>query len=155
MACRSRTGKDTRIVTLLLALADLADIAAVRSFPVRWLVLWALWQADTIVREHIAESAPDPSGRCWQPALPWLRHGTGRADAREFAASLRALARIVGAMTEDRRRLAVLHAAFGLEEPRHRGGPHPDGQTAARFHDRVFPTTHPLWRPGCVAPDTS
>ena len=74
-----------RIVALLFALADLAELAAGRSAFVRSLVLWILRQAETVARDFVAGSADAPT----MPVLP----AEGLADALRLAASLRALAR--------------------------------------------------------------
>ena len=46
-----------RIVALLVALAALAEAAAGRSFPVRWLVLLYLRRAEGVAHDFVAASA--------------------------------------------------------------------------------------------------
>ena len=113
MAWKANKGTDVlgSIAARLMALADLAEDVAGRSFLIRWLALWYIWQADTVVREFVASSEWNTAGRLWSPALPTVRYGTGSADAIALAASLRALARIVLDMKTRRRRLAVVQRA--------------------------------------------
>ena len=47
-----------RIAAILLALATVAERAADRSRPVRWLVLWALHRAEAFASEFVAETDP-------------------------------------------------------------------------------------------------
>ena len=112
MAWKANKGTDVlgSIAARLMALADLAEDVAGRSFLVRWLALWYIWQADTVVREFVASSEWNTAGRLWSPALPTVRHGTGSADAMALAVSLRALALIVSSMAAQRRRLAFLQS---------------------------------------------
>lgn len=88
--------RQKRVVALLLALADLAERAACRAAPVRWLVLWSLWQAEFVAREHVrsalsAAARPVPAG-----VLAGFAHAPG--DALGLARSLRRLALVVRAM---------------------------------------------------------
>lgn len=99
------------IVLLLLALAGLADRAAGRSRPVRWLVLWSLWHAHDVAPDFVAGSAWSVAGR--SPALATVGHGDDPADAMNLAASLRALARIVRTMAARARRLSILQPGGG------------------------------------------
>jgi hypothetical protein len=73
-----------RIVTLLLALAGLAERAASRSPAMRGFVLWVLRRAEAVARDFVAGGEDAPSMR---PA------GCGPADAMRLALSLRRLAR--------------------------------------------------------------
>jgi hypothetical protein len=73
-----------RIVTLLLALAGLAELAAGRSPAVRGFVLWVLRRAEAVAREFVA-GGPDA------PSMPPA--GCRPADAMRLSASLRRLAR--------------------------------------------------------------
>ena len=108
MGWKAKRGKDVlgSIAARLLALADLADRVAGRSFLIRWLALWYIWRADAVVREFVAGSEWNMAGRLWSPALPAVRYGTDPADARALAVSLRALAVVVLNMDAERRRLA-------------------------------------------------
>ena len=45
-----------RIIAMLVALAVLAERAATRSLPVRWLVLCLLRHAEAVTRDHVAET---------------------------------------------------------------------------------------------------
>ena len=45
-----------RIIATLVALAVLAERAAYRSLPVRWLVLCLLRHAEAVARDHVAET---------------------------------------------------------------------------------------------------
>ena len=113
MAWKANKGTDVlgSIAARLLALADLAEDVAGRSFLIRWLALWYIWQADAVAREFVAGSEWNTAGRQWSPALPAVRYGTGPADAMALAVSLRALARIVLDMAAQQRRLAVVQRA--------------------------------------------
>jgi hypothetical protein len=116
MGRKAGTGTDMlkRIIALLFALADLAERAAGRSRPVRWLVLGILRHADTTARRFVARCPSNPAGaQCLQATL-----GRGHApdDAFNLAASLRALARIVRIIAAHLCRLSFLrpgHAAAG------------------------------------------
>ncbi|MFH1794094.1 MAG: hypothetical protein ABIK36_03500 [Pseudomonadota bacterium] len=109
------------IAARLLSLADLAEDVAGRSFLVRWLVLWYVWRADAILREFVAGSEWNTAGRLWSPALPEVRYGTRSADAMALAVSLRALARIVLDMAEQRRRLTFFHMSQTCAGSGHEG----------------------------------
>jgi len=108
LAWKAKEGRDVlgSIAARLLSLADLAEDVAGRSFLVRWLVLWYICRADAILREFVAGSEWNIAGRLWSPSLPSVRYGTRSADAMALAVSLRALARIVLDMRDQRRRLA-------------------------------------------------
>ncbi|MFN3546217.1 MAG: hypothetical protein ACK4U0_01900 [Mesorhizobium sp.] len=108
-----------RIIATLVALAVLAERAAYRSLPVRWLVLCLLRHAETVVREHVAETtgwdwpdlekafgidAPEAGFDAGQGAGDGRADagiatvaGNGPADALALAWRLRALASILGA----------------------------------------------------------
>ncbi|GAB5507820.1 MAG: hypothetical protein Rhirs2KO_29830 [Rhizobiaceae bacterium] len=77
-----------RIVTLLGALAGLAELAANRSPPVRGFVLWVLRRAEAAALDFVAGN-PD-----FEFASMPVEPACGRsADAMRLAASLRAVAR--------------------------------------------------------------
>jgi len=95
-----------RVVAWLLALADLAESAAGRSRPVRWLAMWFLWQADTVARDFVA-GAPHAAGRQWWSAK--VRFGHDPDDAMKLAASFRSLARIVRNIAACLWRLSLTH----------------------------------------------
>lgn len=73
-----------RIVTLLVALAGLAECAASRSPAVRGFVLWVLRRAEAVARDFVTGGQGTPS---MPPA------GCRPADALRLALSLRRLAR--------------------------------------------------------------
>ena len=109
-----------RIAAMLVALAALAERAAYRSLPVRWLVLCLLRHAESVTREHIAETtgwgwseleyafgidAPDAgfdagqgAGRDLADAGILTGSGNGPADALALAWRLRMLAAVLGAL---------------------------------------------------------
>ena len=75
-----------RIVTLLGALAGLAELAASRSPAMRGFVLWILRRAEAAARDFVGADADVAS-------MPVGPAGGRPADARRLAASLRRLAR--------------------------------------------------------------
>ena len=77
-----------RIIALLVSLAVLAERAAERSLPVRWLVLWILRRAETVVEEFVFDETgvPPPAMEGFAPI------GNGPEDALRLAARFRALA---------------------------------------------------------------
>ena len=84
-----------RIAALLLALAMLAERAAGRSFPVRFLVLSILCRAEAVARGFVAEAT--------QSDWPWLEEPPGMraspADAAVLALRLRMLAAVLGVLS--------------------------------------------------------
>ena len=107
-----------RIAATLVALAVLAERAAYRSLPVRWLVLCLLRHAEAVTRKHIAETtgwdwsdleyafgfdAPDAGfdagqGAGLADADILTAPGSGPADALALAWRLRMLAAVLGAL---------------------------------------------------------
>jgi hypothetical protein len=77
-----------RIVTLLCALAGLAELAASRSPAMRGFVLWVLRRAETAARDFVPGG---PDARI--ASMPVEPVGARPADAMRLAASLRRLAR--------------------------------------------------------------
>jgi hypothetical protein len=81
-----------RIIALLVSLAGLAERAADRSFPVRWLVLTLLRYVESVALDHVIDSAP------W--AWPYLaiepESGSTPMDAILLGQRLRMLAAILG-----------------------------------------------------------
>lgn len=73
-----------RIVALLFALADLAELAGSRSQAVRGFVLWILLPAEVVARDLVT-GAPAP--------VPFSHAGNSAADAMRLAANFRDLAR--------------------------------------------------------------
>ncbi len=86
-----------RIVTVLLALAGLAEQAACRSWPVRRIVLWLLRPAERAARAFAAET-----GCAASPLFPVERLAPdtddGRGDAARLARQFRALAAAFSAL---------------------------------------------------------
>jgi hypothetical protein len=113
-----------RIIALLFALAVLAERAAGRSRPVRWLVLWILRHAETVVREFVTGSPLKAAGSRRSPASTAVRHGHDPADAMTLAASLRSLALLVRTIAAQLRRLSFLQLA--ADEGDHGGRPNHD-----------------------------
>lgn len=91
------TGRDRgleRIVAMLVALAVLAERAAVRSFPVRWVVLCLLRRAEPVVRSCVAEVT-----QCEWPCPHDVSDTRYRpADAELLAAFFRAMAAALAAL---------------------------------------------------------
>jgi hypothetical protein len=87
-----------RIVTLLLALAGLAERAASRSPAMRGFVLWVLRRAEAAARDFVAGGEETPS-------MPVEPAGTRPADAMRLAASLLRLARQLERQIERQARL--------------------------------------------------
>ena len=109
-----------RIIATLVALAGLAERAAYRSLPIRWLVLCLLRHAESVTRDHVAETtgwdwsdleyafgidAPDAGFDAGQGAGNGLADagiatgaGNGPADALAIAWRLRALATVLGVL---------------------------------------------------------
>ena len=88
----------SRIAALLLALALLAERAAGRSFPVRFLVLSLLWRAEAVARAFVADAtgADCPDLPCFDEPLA-MRGGP--ADAAVLALRLRMLAAVLGVLS--------------------------------------------------------
>lgn len=81
-----------RIIALLLSLANLAERAAARSLPVRWLVLVLLRRAQAVVLPLVVEVAGiDPA--CFDDPEAGFRP----VDAMLLAASLRMIATLLSA----------------------------------------------------------
>ena len=92
------------IALTLLALALLAERAAGRSYPVRFLVLAILYRAEAIARAFVAKSIeadcpdlPCPDLLCFGEAPA---HHHGASDAEFLALRLRMLAAVLGALAE-------------------------------------------------------
>ena len=106
-----------RIIALLVSLAVLAERAAERSLPVRWLVLWILRRAETVVEEYVFDETGMPP-----PAMEgFVPIGNGPDDALRLAARFRALAAALAALLPPGclfdRRPALGGVAFGLVAP--------------------------------------
>lgn len=86
-----------RIIALLVALAALAECAAGRSLPVRFLVLALLRRAEAVVRHHLLDATAwpgldDDPAPCSSPA-----------DAALLSLRLRLLAAILGLLAKPAR----------------------------------------------------
>lgn len=105
-----------RIVVVLLALADLAERAAAAPWPIRWLVLWAVRQADAVAKDFVAGSAYAASRGQRSPVVMMVRDGSDPAAAFAIAVSLRMLAITVRRMAALLRREAFLLAVQSSDE---------------------------------------
>lgn len=92
--CRDRRTL-SRIAATLLGLALLAERAAVRSFPVRFLVLAILGRAEKIARAYVAREI-EADGWCLDEP-PASHHGA--AGAGILALRLRMLAAVLGILS--------------------------------------------------------
>lgn len=92
------------IARTLLALALLAERAAARSLPLRFLVLVVLFRAETIARAFVAREIEAGWPDAFLPELPCLDEPTvrhyGAADAALLALRLRMIAAVLGALDE-------------------------------------------------------
>lgn len=78
----------TGIVSMLMALAILAERASDRSLPVRSFVLWVLRMAEAAAREIVGDAAQASQ----ETGPSFFRHGDSRVDCIRLALRLRALA---------------------------------------------------------------
>ena len=83
-----------RIIATLVALAVLAERAACRSFPVRWLVLALLRYAERVARDFVVEITQWE----WPGFDDDLEPGSSAYDAALLAWRLRLLAAVLGAL---------------------------------------------------------
>ncbi|MFH1796026.1 MAG: hypothetical protein ABIK36_13575 [Pseudomonadota bacterium] len=127
MGWRAKAEKEQKvlvsIVSTLLALADLAERAALRSPWVRWCVLWAAWQANALLRDYVEGSSRTPAGRLRSSDPMPVGFGTHPADAQDLAASLRAFAHFMQAMAAHLRRLSFLRRDQASDEAGNEGDP--------------------------------
>jgi hypothetical protein len=84
----------SRIVAILIALAALAERAAAKPFPVRWIVLAILRQAEAVAAGFVAETMPAD----WPCIDQFLETGSDPADAMWLAWRFRMLAALLGAL---------------------------------------------------------
>jgi hypothetical protein len=84
----------SRIVAILIALAALAERAAGKPFPVRWIVLAILRQAEAVAAGFVAETMPAD----WPCVEQSLETGSDPADAAWLAWRFRMLAALLGAL---------------------------------------------------------
>ena len=110
-----------RIAALLLALALLAERAAGRSFPIRFLVLSILCRAEAVARAYVAGATeadwPRPDLPCF--GEPLAMRG-GAIDAEILALRLRMLAAVLGVLANAAGGSAGRSAGFA---PRPEGAP--------------------------------
>jgi len=90
-----------RIAAILLSLATLAESAANRSRPVRWLVLWILQRAEAVASAYVAETDP----LAIEYSTPQLVEG--HDEAIRLAATFRVLAAMLFALADQAERLAI------------------------------------------------
>jgi hypothetical protein len=83
-----------RVIALLVALAALAERAAGRFFPVRWLVLCVLRRAEVVGRDFVIETAP----WAWPYLEDALEPGSSPMDAVLLGQRLRMLAAVLRAL---------------------------------------------------------
>lgn len=88
-----------QIMTLLLALADLAECACGRSRPVRWLVLLILGPGETVARDCLAGLTGVPAS-FRLPPMP-AHPDQGIAEAMRLASVFRALAAALAALPDE------------------------------------------------------
>lgn len=129
-----------RLVALLGALADLAELAAGRSPAIRGFVLWVLRRAEAIAWEFVADGRDVPIA-----PMPLGPAGARPADAVRLAASLRALAR----QLEQQARLLLAARGKGGAEKR----PPLFGRIAGGIAMPILARF--AWPPSHPAPDTS
>lgn len=84
-----------RIIALLVSLAVLAERAAGRSFPVRWIVLSILRYVEGVARDYLAETTGMDRAACLDDDL---EPGSRPDDAALLAWRLRTLAAMFGAL---------------------------------------------------------
>jgi hypothetical protein len=103
MNARARKGRDRleRIAALLLSLAVLAERAASRSAPVRFIVLWILRRAEAVAADFVAGTETYEALLDDQWTIAPDRSGHTPADALALALSLRLLALGVQAMAAE------------------------------------------------------
>ena len=92
-AARGEERAIRRIMALLVALAVLAERVAVRSCPVRCLVLWVLRRAEAVAAQFVFEATGRPLA-----GMPVLKIPNDPADAIRLAARFHALAAALGAL---------------------------------------------------------
>jgi hypothetical protein len=113
-----------RTIALLVALAVLAERAAVRSFPVRWLVLCILRRAETVGQNLVIDNAP----WAWPYLEDALEPGSSPADAVLLGQRLRMLAALLGALLPPECTLDGADAIVDNAPCRH--APHPGARPA-------------------------
>ena len=96
---RARNGRRLRsIIALLLSLASVADLAAGRAFPIRWLVLAILRRGERAAQVYVAEAMQVE----WADLEGAMEAGVDPGDAALLAWRFRWLAAVLGALLEQR-----------------------------------------------------
>jgi hypothetical protein len=103
-----------RIVAMLLALADLAERASVRSHAVRCLVLWFLRPGEIVARDYLAGLTQTAAAEPAPLAIPF--DDNSPTGALRLAASFRALAAAIAAFAME---MCAAMPAPGLVPPLH------------------------------------
>lgn len=142
MGWKARIGREgdilQRIAAWLFALADLAERAASAPYATRCRMLWALQQADEVVREFVAGSEWNPAGRQWSPATTGVRYGNDPADAISLALALRALALVVQTMAMQIRHRSYCRTAEDCDDGGHDARPRTDAGGIIQTLSAVF-----------------
>lgn len=90
-----RNGRKLRgIIALLVSLASVADAAAGRAFPIRWLVLAILRRAECAAQVYVAEATQME----WADLEVEMEAGVDPGDAALLAWRFRWLAAVLGAL---------------------------------------------------------
>ncbi|SMH41456.1 hypothetical protein [Mesorhizobium australicum] len=120
MGWRAKAGRQqavkARIVMRLFSIADMAEQAASRSFWVRWCVLWAAWQANTLLSAYVEGTLRSFARRPWTPVPMPAGFGSSPLDAEDIADSLRAFGLYMKAVAAHLCRLSFLHRGRASDE---------------------------------------
>ncbi|SMH47100.1 hypothetical protein [Mesorhizobium australicum] len=126
MGWRAKAGRQqalkARIVMRLFSIADMAEQAAGRSFWVRWCVLWAAWQANTLLSAYVEGTLRSFARRPWTSVPMPAAFGSHPLDAEELADSLRAFGLYMRAVAAHLCRLSFLHRGQASDEAGNEGG---------------------------------
>ena len=96
---RARNGRRLRsIIALLLSLASVADAAAGRAFPIRWLVLAILRRGERAAQAYVAEVTQME----WADLEGEMEAGVDPGDAALLAWRFRWIAAVLGALLDQR-----------------------------------------------------
>ena len=94
-----RNGRRLRsIIALLLSLASVADAAAGRAFPIRWLVLAILRRGERAAQAYVAEVTQLE----WADLEGEMEAGADSGDAALLAWRFRWIAAVLGAVLDQR-----------------------------------------------------
>ena len=105
----------SRIMTTLIALAALAERAGGMVFPVRWVVLAILRQAEAVAAGFVAETMPTD----WPCIEQSLETDIGPVDAAWLAWRFRMIAAVLGSL------LSCRFDSFSIEPAPRRFARHP------------------------------